>query len=309
MAHDTYFKFMSFGPHTRLSMYMLLKHKSLFFAYKNVLNDPTDCSPFFYVELKDNQLESHIREIAEDNENESADVIQDAIQIIELFEQKKGKAPETKSAQLRRRSRFFRFGYFPTDDPIEIAKAFISHHMRLQVDEARIFSMSKRVDEPRLWAHYSSSHSGFCLELDGLSDRPRGVILDRVDYTTRRPRISVADIKGMRSNEKTRSEIYSRMFFQKSTGWDYEDEQRLVLPRLDQSEDIPVLRFPEGHYIPFKKLKIKSIYFGMNCSTDNIDMVRNLTSQFLKQKPSLKFAVQSEDNYEIRFEDIDHLYV
>jgi hypothetical protein len=242
---DAFYKFMSFGPHARLSLFMLFKHQAIFFSHRSVLNDPTDCTPHLYNDLDESDAADQIRSILKNDRT--------------LSEADKKAAEDTltryKEAPRSKRDKRFAGVYLGGllgnffDSPTE----FINSYMRKKISDAKIFSMSKTWKEPRMWAHYASSHSGFCLQVSGLGQQEDGIIFDRVDYTTRRPSISATEIcaAATRKNAALTREIFSRSYLQKSVGWLYEEEYRLILPADIQMKDRLVLNLPEGFIFTF----------------------------------------------------------
>lgn len=110
-----------------------------------------------------------------------------------------------------------------------------------------IYSLSKSYLDELLWAHYSNSHKGFCIEydLDILlsSFKTEKVYPFPVIYGNNPPEISLADIP-----VKNDSIIY-KMTAYKSKRWEYEQEYRIITDYFGkQSYDYKAL---------------KAIYFGL----------------------------------------------
>jgi Protein of unknown function (DUF2971) len=303
----SFFKFMKFAPHSRLSLFMLLKHKSIFFARKSVLNDPTDCSPFVYTDLSGDNLRREITSLKDfelDDEFEYFGWMQPRMkELIDITE--KNEPTELKNP--KRKYVFFEGEnyYEYTDD---LGGKYIKDYYQTSINDAKIFSMSKVLEEPRLWAHYADGHAGFCIELTGLDSIQTGVHLGKVDYTSRRPRVSVSKLKEFResnSSERTK-DILSRLYLQKSIGWEYEKEHRLVIAKRDFKKIKSILRLPEGDYVEFPKIKVERIVFGMNAPPRERNMVENFIYDVSsgKNKPVLEHIFQNADDYEIRAEKV-----
>jgi hypothetical protein len=79
----------------------------------------------------------------------------------------------------------------------------------------RIFCLAEKPDVPLMWAHYSSSHTGLCLELDA-TIAPFGAA-DRVKYVTTYP-----------AYDPLADDNYVSLHT-KSADWSYEAEWRLVV--------------------------------------------------------------------------------
>jgi hypothetical protein len=117
-----------------------------------------------------------------------------------------------------------------------------------------IFSLVKEWNSELLWAHYSDSHRGFCIEYDierlqqsiATSNR-----LIKVNYADATPPLSYFKMKS--SGSEYLDGILSGT---KSRAWKYEKEYRLVT---DASG-----RF--SHAVD----AIRSVTFGMRCSSDKM---------------------------------------
>jgi hypothetical protein len=129
-----------------------------------------------------------------------------------------------------------------------------------------IYSLSKTYNNEILWAHYSNSHKGFCIEFDltrlmDLYYQNSKVInfvnLVNVEYQNKTPKISLSDVIG-EINDK---EIIVKTLGSKSLAWKYEDEIRLVFEGSGEKN------------INFKA--IKSIIFGARASKEDIDYTIN----------------------------------
>ncbi|MGL5363211.1 MAG: DUF2971 domain-containing protein [Bosea sp. (in: a-proteobacteria)] len=273
------------------------------------MNDPTDCSPFLYVDLDSDKIKNYIRKLVDLRVSHDGYTSHLARQIVELMDNPAEAvgAAEVKS-NTKRRARVFLEGEFYTEYTDDLGKIFIRTYMNSLVDDARIFSMARLWEEPKLWAHYADSHSGFCIEMSGLDKLPEAIFSGRVDYTSRRPRLSTSDlesVQGEGSNEH-KEDILSRLYLQKSIGWDYEKEFRLVMAKSDFNRISPSLRLPEGDYIKFDKIKIEKIILGINSSYGNRRMMQQFIDDFCegKNKPSLMMVSQNEDDYEISLREM-----
>ncbi|WP_262028495.1 DUF2971 domain-containing protein [Microvirga sp. Mcv34] len=306
---DSYYKFMGFGPHTRLSLFMLFKHKALFFAHKNVLNDPTDCTPYLNNDLNDEEAADHIRAMLAKNHNLSAYMKSSAEAALEAFNRSISSSTSDQKGLLGS-------GILGT---LSSPKDFITAYMKERFADARIFSMSKTWNEPRMWSHYASSHTGFCLELTGFTNRPTGMLLDRVDYTTRRPTVLATEVCALAVKEgrDLEHQVYNRSYLQKSVGWQYEQEYRLILPAQKLKNEISILSLPEGAYVHLPNLQIKSITLGLNSSKQDQRLIQDSYFQFLEDEPHpvIWKIVQPADSFDIErvsWEDprnSDRLYI
>ena len=100
----------------------------------------------------------------------------------------------------------------------EALRGIMSELLNAELEGYRIYSLSKRWDNPSMWAKYGANHSGYCLEFanDGdLFAQAKAVIYGdstQMDVT----------------NPEHRSGYW---FFCKRLEWSNEEEVRLVLPR------------------------------------------------------------------------------
>ncbi|WP_319505800.1 DUF2971 domain-containing protein [Bacteroides graminisolvens] len=126
------------------------------------------------------------------------------------------------------------------------------------VYDVGIYSLSKPEEHETfpnnelLWAHYSNSHKGFCIEYDldiltenlsrdfDLSDKIN------VSYEDERPEVSETD---------SLLQVRKKVFGTKSLAWKYENEVRLV--------------FSKGGLKPVSEKAISAIYFGLNISLED----------------------------------------
>jgi hypothetical protein len=129
-----------------------------------------------------------------------------------------------------------------------------------------IYSLSRIYNNELLWAHYSNSHKGFCIEFNSMelmdlyyqtSKNINFVNLINIEYKKATPRLSLNDITKKINDKK----IIIKMLGSKSLAWEYEDEIRLIFEGAGEK------------YINFKA--IKSIIFGARASKEDMDYVIN----------------------------------
>ena len=94
----------------------------------------------------------------------------------------------------------------------------MSELLNAELQGYRIYSMSKRPDNPALWANYASNHTGYCLEFR--NEGPLFACAKEVIYGD----ATEMDVQ----NREHRSGYW---FFCKRREWSNEEEVRLVLPR------------------------------------------------------------------------------
>ena len=131
-----------------------------------------------------------------------------------------------------------------------------------------IFSLSKSFTDELLWAHYANSHQGFCIEyeLEKLlkNQRPAHRYFD-VSYITNIPNLSFKHI----ISQKDENLLIKTMLGYKSKRWEYENEIRIITENYGLQN--------------YDYRAIKSIYFGLKMSNDQIEeMIKLLQGRQIK---------------------------
>lgn len=104
-------------------------------------------------------------------------------------------------------------------------------------------------DNILMWAHYSDSHKGICMKFD-LSLSPETFVFPiKINYTDKYPKFNYL---------KNTEDIIEFLFQTKAMCWEYEQELRVVKPKL-------------GKY-PFSKKSLVGVTFG--CKTEKKDIER-----------------------------------
>ena len=92
---------------------------------------------------------------------------------------------------------------------------------------------------PLMWAHYASSHTGFCIEYD--VDEQADIPLYEVSYTNKLPSPSIEELLFCPDN------TFLKILTTKSIEWSYEKEIRLVyLNEIGGSEAGKIMLLPNG---------------------------------------------------------------
>ncbi len=268
-----YYKYMPFGAHTRLSLYMLFKENSVFFSDKKVLNDPTDCNPTIHIDSS----EAHIRAYAERIIYEDMEIYP-----INIKDTAKYILEDTDSQPSPSKNWGAFLFYSENLDKIKngesiytlLARAIVDFH----IEEAKVFSLSRTPIEPRMWAHYADSHKGICIEFEIDENKLNKYRIGDVEYTTRRPTILSTEIMSIPSGSDNAAKtlLFNKMFLTKSNGWSYEAESRLYIPKSEETSGIVTLNLPEGEYRRVSSAKITSIIDGLNINEENSNLVRSM---------------------------------
>lgn len=151
----------------------------------------------------------------------------------------------------------------PFEGSVELPKSKSQEHwvtpLVQAVYDVGIYSLSKPKEHETfpnnelLWAHYSNSHKGFCIEydLDMLTENlSRDFdISDKINvsYEDERPEVSETD---------SLFQVRKKVFGTKSLAWKYENEVRLVFSK-------------GGLKNLYQKKAISAIYFGLNISLED----------------------------------------
>ncbi|MGY6647302.1 DUF2971 domain-containing protein [Wenyingzhuangia sp. IMCC45574] len=135
-----------------------------------------------------------------------------------------------------------------------------------------IFSLSKSLDDELLWAHYSDSHKGFCIEYDFnyLIDNKNSY--SNVVYKKYPPKVYFLHIL------LGYNFIIHKSAFRKSKRWEYEKEFRVI------SKSTGKIYHPPN--------AIKAIYFGIRMAKNDKDIIvkrlknRNISFFQMQQIPN-----------------------
>lgn len=165
-----------------------------------------------------------------------------------------------------------RHGYFPELDKI-VAKFrekadLLCEQMTESADEALrdkilICSLSTRLNNDLMWAHYADSHKGFCLEYDSpLVYYPEQVVASPVIYREQPVNVT-SHIKRFLSDQGGVGVAAMGSAIVKSSSWEYEDEWRLLkLSNLEERK--------------FYGLKLSKVVVGCKAADDTIEKVRSI---------------------------------
>lgn len=114
---------------------------------------------------------------------------------------------------------------------------------------------SRAVENVLMWSHYAEDHKGFCIEYEfdeGFVDSYPHAYFRHIQYAKEGQPIDLSQKYPIDTN---------LAFFTKSSKWGYENEVRLL--NYNPNEECPYYALPL-----YDKCWIKSIYFGIKCSTE-----------------------------------------
>ena len=161
-------------------------------------------------------------------------------------------------------------------------KALIkSYHYLRATSFCSDYNGHKAVQNPLMWAHYANCHKGVCVEYE----------LGKKDFMTNQTQqaacirlMKINYIDAYNPNEsldftKKDTKLNARLAFAtKSKEWEYENEVRMIgYTPTEESKYVQIaLETPNP---------IKAIYFGVRCSTQRKNKIKNL----LIERPEIKF--------------------
>ena len=135
-----------------------------------------------------------------------------------------------------------------------------------------VLSLTPHPDNYLMWSHYSSSHTGFCVEFDTrkLVESVAGHYQE-VNYAESIPFFSIKDIMD--------DELITKLLYTKAKIWGYEDEYRIS--RINKP-DTP---------IKFDPAALTAVYFGCKTSYEDIAAIIKITTPLYPNAEFRKFEL------------------
>jgi hypothetical protein len=150
-----------------------------------------------------------------------------------------------------------------------------------------IYSLSKNYDNELLWAYYSNSHQGFCIEYDleiFKQYQLRNDYFCDVEYQKDVPTIALQDIFDP-------ADLVKKFLSTKSVAWKHEEEHRIITGVTG--------------LFHFYNRAIRSIYFGYRASEESIKNVMSI----LRGRGIKYYKMDHrEDSYQLERTEIEDLY-
>lgn len=178
------------------------------------------------------------------------------------------------------------------------ARASSPDNLRRMVDTHRqeygFISLTEACDSLLMWAHYSDSHRGYCLEFSlTANDWKRDFMPFKVEYSSARPRIPTSLLlrSPNRLSEAERSQLVRAMFLTKSNEWSYEREWRVLSESSNSKVDI-------------RPSALTAVILGANMAANDRRFIARTVA---KRSPSLRVmqaTIHAED-YKLNIEDLD----
>ncbi len=241
----------------------VLQNELIRFSQPSALNDPWDMRPHVERVFTDNDLDEHV--IAPLKPESDAQMIDYVSQIIENFAKTQGitdkSLDEIKKVVAEGNDEFpgelrqiFEIALAETAEKMKQVVPQLVEIIPEAIDSAvGILSLTEKPDHPLMWSHYANNHSGLVLGFDDTSEffrSPRHGQPDdagsvrRVKYSSERPKfdplVSVSQLDNLTDEDAI--SFLDKMFFTKSTAWDYEQEWRMIkgLKQADKNLKLPI---------------------------------------------------------------------
>ena len=251
-------------PFARDRLITILREHKIWCSQPSAFNDPWDCKPYYNTELLNDQQERerHIEWYAEITRRHRPDIPADFIANTQK------ELRENHELLLKR--------------TIEC-----SEEMWAAVDQRyRVYCLGPNVHNTLMWANYSDSHKGICLEF---STRNKLICCAlRVEYSREFP------VMRQYSNDPDESLV---ALLTKSDSWDYEKEYRLVAQEKGFATAHETL-ITEGNYLALPNDALTSIIVGCQGPCEEVrDLVRVHAPDV-----SVKQAVRIPNRYELHIE-------
>lgn len=156
-----------------------------------------------------------------------------------------------------------------------------------RVKDIGVCCFSRINDSILMWAHYSNSHRGFCLEFVTDSENRDGIHPLDVCYAEKLIKLNF---------HNNADDAIANMIFTKSLDWQYEDELRCIGDGLTSQDE------RKKHFVASK---LKAIYLGVKCEEATIEKVKDIVN---RKYPFTKIyqAVKSPNSFSILFEAISN---
>lgn len=137
-----------------------------------------------------------------------------------------------------------------------------------------------------MWSHYGHNHTGLCLEFKYKDDENIHSALD-VHYTNKFIATNI---------DKQPLVAIGNMTYTKAKDWEYEEELRIQKVGLST---------PESRKIPFDKRALTKIIFGVKCSKESVDLIKNVVNE--SKYPNVKFykVLYVEDKFALEMKEVE----
>lgn len=167
--------------------------------------------------------------------------------------------------------RFFSFLSIKRYNPENVTsyKVALNKLMSVHTRNSGIYSLSKTYNNELMWAHYSNSHKGYCIEYDFNDLKDFGLNFSEynpISHMNRWGRVNYSDKLFQLKVMNPKYDDIIKFLLSKSKKWEYEEEYRVITSI-------------SGKYTYNPKC-LKSITFGMNIN----ELERNFIIKNLEDK-------------------------
>ena len=146
-----------------------------------------------------------------------------------------------------------------------LIKDFSKHFNAIIPDRWGIYCLAKSSCNSLMWSHYSRDHTGICLKF--AVPNTKFYFAYEVEYNEEYPPFLLHEQGG-----------HPTILLSKSDVWDYEEEHRLICPRVTNVPNHPLLM--SGNYLRIGDRDLKSIILGCRASNETVQSARNLLAEF-----------------------------
>lgn len=261
------YHYQSFEKHERLAR--ILADRMLYFSKPRDFNDPWDCRPFYSKSLLDDPA-GYDR------------AVQWFVHCDRTYNPTLSEEEHIKREKAVRDNRKFLEG--------------LIEQMTLEMERAiqeryRVYCLSTHPDSVLMWAHYSASCRGVCLEFSAENELFGSAL-------------EVACLDSYPTFDITASDEDQNLqpFLTKSTNWSYENEFRLIVSEHPfEFPDVPVAK---AGLLTLPKGVLRSVIVGAEMPASDREIVKTLVSSS-KRDVSLKVASLVPNRYEFKITDFN----
>lgn len=260
MIESTVTSLFRYQPFKLDRLHTIIVKSKISLSSPSLFNDPWDCRIWYDPDMdKPGRIDSAIDFYVTSTRNQRKDIPEDEIQ---------------------RRVAYFRKNPQVLSDGVKK----ISEAMQKDIfDRYRVCCFSARPDSELMWAHYSDSHRGVCLEFDSTNAFFQNAY--KVTYLESYPVLDIGDHREL--EELT-------YVLTKSEAWKYEGEYRLISLESDSKLSVSTLDIPTN--------SLKSVIVGYSADQKTWEGVRALIAES-GRKIALKRAVPARDRYTVEIHE------
>ena len=145
--------------------------------------------------------------------------------------------------------------FFNTNEVMEVKEV---KDLPIELEDYKICSLSKNLNDVRLWSHYADGHKGIAIEIDFFEIESD---VHEVNYVDKLPEFEKTDLNSLSPVE---------LLTFKTKHWIYEKEYRII---------------EKGEYFPIKG-RVKSIYLGHRTSKIHMSLLDKIIPKKIRVVPT-----------------------